>query len=506
MKKKQVAIVHFNTPELTWAAIMSLWKHCGNKYEVTVFDNSDRRPFTGSKELAAIGKVTVVDNTRGKVIDFEAELAKYPDKCWELAKRSNYGSAKHIMSVQKLWELLPDGFILMESDVLIQKNFDFLWDEQYAACGKVQWFHGRWHQKDRLLPWLCYMNVPLLTKNGARYFDPKRCWALQPGGKMNPANLYDTGASLLEDIVKTKPQLVARLYPDLDKCYLHYLGGSWRQNDLDAQKTWLNQHRDLWEIADNSDVKIFICSHTYFEPVVSNDVYEVLDARKLGNERDGVPGLYYSELLQMKQVSERKKLPRYIGFCHYRRYFGFMDDVPNIPRIIDEFGCITTTPENLHMPMSQQYGTWGNPEDLTIATEIINEKYPDFAPAWNRSLNSRHMRLGTISIMRTEEWKEMLSVMWDVANELLKRLGGDIVRRVKDNPDAYKVGKFGLTHELRVGGQMAERINSAWIAWKFPNAKEYPLVVTQEKVEIPYTEKPSPSKPKTRKRRIRKEK
>jgi hypothetical protein len=53
---------------------------------------------------------------------------------------------------------------------------------------------------------------------------------------------------------------------------------------------------------------------------------------------------------------------------------------------------------------------------------------------------------------------------------------------------------------------MAERINSAWTAWKFPNAKEYPLVVTQEKVEIPYTEQPSPSKPKTRKRRIRKEK
>ena len=109
--------------------------------------------------------------------------------------------------------------------------------------------------------------------------------------------------------------------------------------------------------------------------------------------------------------------------------------------------------------------------------------------------------------MRTEDWKEMLTVMWDVANELLKRLGGDIVKRVKENPDSYKVEKFGFTNELRVGGQMAERINSAWIAWKFPKAKEYPLMVTQEKVEIPYQKKTkNVGKPKTKKRTNRKEK
>ena len=43
-----------------------------------------------------------------------------------MAKKVNHGSVKHILSVQKLWELLPDGFILLESDVLIKKNFDFL--------------------------------------------------------------------------------------------------------------------------------------------------------------------------------------------------------------------------------------------------------------------------------------------------------------------------------------------------------------------------------------------
>ena len=73
MKKKQVAIIHFNTPELTEAAILSLRKQTGMRYDVTVFDNSDRRPFTPKME-----GVTVVDNTKGQVIDFEKELEKYP--------------------------------------------------------------------------------------------------------------------------------------------------------------------------------------------------------------------------------------------------------------------------------------------------------------------------------------------------------------------------------------------------------------------------------------------
>ena len=478
---KQIAIVHFNTPELTEACILSIRK-VGCKWPVTVLDNSDKRPFT--KQMDG---VQIVDNTGGQVIDFDAELAKYTDKCWELASRSNWGSAKHMMSVQKLWDILPDGFILVESDVLITKRFDFLWDETFAACGKAQWFRGRRVEKDRLLPWLCYINVPLLKANGAKYYDPERCWALMPGGERNPNNWYDTGSALLEDIIKTKPQLTARLYKDLDKYYVHYCGGSWRTNDVQTQKDWLDAHKNLWQIPDNSNAKIFICSHTDFEPVVSNPVYEVLDSRKIRGSL--VPDLYYSELWQMANVSKRKKLPKYIGFCHYRRYFGFMDDVPNIADIVDRHGAIVTEASDLGMSMREQYATWGNPEDLDISTQIINEKYPDFAQAWNESLSRRKMHLGTLSIMKTSDWKEMLDVMWDVANELLNRIGGDIVKRVQDNPEAYHIEQFGLTHEIRVGGQMAERINSAWIDWKFPYAAKYPLVVSSEKIEVEYKPK-----------------
>lgn len=496
MKKRQVAIVHFNTPELTEAAILSLRKQTGMRYDVTILDNSDKRPFT-----AKMDGVKVVDNTKGQVIDFEKELAKYPNKCWELAHKSNYGSAKHIMSVQKLWELIPDGFILMESDILLTKNINFLWDEQYAACGKVQWFRNRTKERDRLLPFLCYLNVPLLTVNGARYFDPARCWSLSPGGMNNIANWYDTGASLLEDIVKTKPQLVARLYRDLDHYYIHYTGGSWRQSDLENQKAWLEANKAMWTIPENKDVKIFVCTHTDFEPVVMNEHYETIDIRTGGDffgpdpKRKSrkkktdlgaqVPGPFYSELLHMYRISQQKNLPKYIGLVQYRKYFSFFDDLPDIPAIIDKCGMIIPKPVDLKMPMHDQWATWGNVEDLDITTEIVNEKYPELAKVWNANLQKKSMHPGSLHIMATEDWREMVAVAWDVANEYLKRIGGDIDKRIEAMPEKYHIGQheyMDQPNERRVGGNICERIVSAWADWKHPNAAQFPLVITAEKI------------------------
>lgn len=239
--KKTVTIINFNTPELTEAAILSLRKQCAEDYAVVVFDNSDQRPFT--KKMKGVRRI---DNTKQQIINFDEELAKYPDKQMEYNRIANFASVKHMMTVQKLWELIPQGFILLESDVLLRRDIGFLWDEKYAACGKVQWFKNKRIERDRLIPFLCYLNVPLLSANGARYYDPKRSWGLMKDDT-NPCNWYDTGACVLEDIIKTKPQLVVRIYNNLDNCFVHFANASWRRNDKESHIQWLQQHKDLWQ-------------------------------------------------------------------------------------------------------------------------------------------------------------------------------------------------------------------------------------------------------------------
>lgn len=242
------------------------------------------------------------------------------------------------------------------------------------------------------------------------------------------------------------------------------------------------------EVQRNRNAKIFVCAHTDFEPAVMNDVYEVVDSRQLGEPKNA-PSLFYSELWQMRSVSERKKLPKYIGFVQYRKYLDFMDNVPELGKLIEERGAITTKPIDLGMTMREQYATWGNPEDLDVMTDIIHDQHPDMADAWDKSLDSNIFHLGSIAIMKTEDWREMFAVAWSVANEYLKRIGGDIVARVQANEKAYHIGEYEfttLTHEIRVGGQICERIVSAWMDWKFPNAAQFPMLTVADKIEVPF--------------------
>lgn len=261
MRQKTVAIIHFNTPELTMAAIGSLLKNGGGPFRVVVFDNSDQRPFEGATN------VQVFDNTKGQIIDFDAELEKYPerDRSIGCAKGCEFGSVKHMMTVQKLWELLPHGFVLMESDVLIKKNIDEFFDEGYSVYGYCQ--RAQPHNPfniGRMLPMLCWMNVPMLTREGAKYFDPTRTYGLLPGGRQNRNNWYDTGAVLLEDILTKRPRLKG-YHRDIREFVEHYGSGSWAKNDLSQQMAWLEAHKNLLPTEDDNvrlplRTKVAICA------------------------------------------------------------------------------------------------------------------------------------------------------------------------------------------------------------------------------------------------------
>ena len=223
------AIVHYNTPELTAAAIRSLEKHTPG-CKVVVFDNSDQQPFEVG-DCCGTANITVIDNTKSQVIDFEALLAQYPDKEQTDVRKSNFGSTKHAASVDKLMEILPDGFVLMDSDVLITKNIRPLIDRTVAAVGTEQIKDGI----PLLQPFLCWLNVPILREHGISYFDGQHMWALTPG------NRWDTGAWLLHQIRKLRlPWKAVNIWE-----YVIHLGhGSWRDREA---KVWLEKNKELWK-------------------------------------------------------------------------------------------------------------------------------------------------------------------------------------------------------------------------------------------------------------------
>ena len=232
--EKNVVIVNYNTPELTTAAIRSLQKNTPD-CKITVFDNSDKGQFKPMKG------VTVLYNDRGQMVDFNAVLDKYPNKG---RTYNDFGSAKHTMSVDYLMDMFPEGFVLMDSDVLVKKDVSDFFDNGYAYVGEEREFDGKDNcgKNPRLLPFLCYINSDVCRKAGVGYFDGERCWKLKTGKN---AKDYDTGASFLEDCKKNG---LSGKQMKLDGYIIHFGRGSYGDKDSVA---WLKENRELYE----NDVK-----------------------------------------------------------------------------------------------------------------------------------------------------------------------------------------------------------------------------------------------------------
>ena len=114
--------------------------------------------------------------------------------------------------------------------------------ERVTWVGKVDWKIRRGFKISRLLPFCCYINVPMCYRNGVRYFDEKWAWKLNanPG---NPAsNWYDTGASFLRDTRDLPHREV-----EIDDYIVHYGGGSWREDKKMSPSEWLDANSNLYK-------------------------------------------------------------------------------------------------------------------------------------------------------------------------------------------------------------------------------------------------------------------
>ena len=221
----EVLTINYNTPELTELAVRSVQKFTPD-CSVTVFDNSDRRP------MKPMPGVRLIDNTKGSLIDFQALLDSYTDKIFQT---NRWGSAKHAKTVDFCMDIFPNGFVLMDSDVIMKRDITALMDKSCVWVGEVQnMIHRQQYAVLRVLPILCSINVPMIRKHGIRYFDGLRCWKLTTA---IPQRWYDTGASFYEDTVFL-PHREIRLR---DYCE-HLHNGSWSDKDIFP---WLEKGKHL---------------------------------------------------------------------------------------------------------------------------------------------------------------------------------------------------------------------------------------------------------------------
>jgi len=235
------------------------------------------------------------------------------------------------------------------------------------------------------------------------------------------------------------------------------------------------------------NVDIFICTHKDFEKIVSNDAYKVIDSRVLkknGFEIFGLNDVELSEWYHIFYILRNAKLKDYVGICHYRRYFDFLDNIPNFDDIFKEYDVITRTPINIQISIKKQYELCHNIEDLKLLGTILKEKFIEYYDTYNKFIETNEMIPCNMIIMKRDDFIKFASFMEDVLKEIFYRIGTDLYKRVLENEDKYvKKNSPNNTHmyQIRLITFVMERLTNIYIMKNFNNPKRYDVIITENK-------------------------
>lgn len=242
-----------------------------------------------------------------------------------------------------------------------------------------------------------------------------------------------------------------------------------------------------------NDLKIFICTHKDIDPPVKSSVYQVVDNRNNKiKEHKGLDDSFYSEILTYYNIAEYEDLPPYVGFCHYRRYFKFLDDIPDIDTSFKSMDILLTTPIRFKISVRDQYALYHNIEDLEIIEKIIREKYSEYSDAMEKFLSHNIMFKYNMFIMKREDFKDYIKFIKDVIDDYVDIVGNDIKARIINNQDKYfkhmnnMPQNDTLEYQGRIGAFLAERLTNIFLIKKFKRVGSVDVVITENKYNLKY--------------------
>jgi len=255
--KKNIVIVHYNTPYLTECLVRSVNLFVKDAV-IYILDNSDKDPFT-----ARFDNVTILDNTKGQIIDFDKWLEKYPNRHKSPGRTNNWASAKHCYSIERCMEILNDNFILLDSDVLLKRDISNLYNENYVYCAEVI-TQPRFEVK-RVLPYICFINVKFCKEHDIHFFNDEEMYGLYNKN----GERYDTGASFF-----LHTENFERKEIKTDDYIVHYKAGSWvslarklhHYKQIDADE-WLKKYKKYWFNEKNNKV-IYTCISGNYDSLI----------------------------------------------------------------------------------------------------------------------------------------------------------------------------------------------------------------------------------------------
>ena len=160
----------------------------------------------------------------------------------------------------------------------------------------------------------------------------------------------------------------------------------------------------------------------------------------------------------------------YIGLAHYRRHFGGKGKGEPLARVLTEAQAVRLLegrdgilPKMRHYYIETLYDHYAHTmhvEPLDITGEIIRERYPAYAPAFEALKKRRSAHVFNMLILRRDHLDAYCTWLFDILFELERRV------------DATDYDAF----HARFFGRVSERLLDVWLSQNPLNLAEVPLV------------------------------
>lgn len=304
-------------------------------------------------------------------------------------------------------------------------------------------------------------------------------------------------SSILNDIINLTDEKKNYILNRQKDILLKY---SWKNSAYKLSKIFqkVNKQYNLTSDSNsNKDVDIFICAHKNFEKYPDNDVYTIVH----GHESIDVPlkqieegdtdisSMEYSlaEGSRMYYLWKNYNFKKYVGFCHYRKYFNFFDRVPNIDKIFENYDVILTNPIKCGS-IPAEYGYYHNLNDLMAVKDIIQKDFKEYYQPFMNACFSGIMFPCNMFIMKSEDFNEYCSFVFGVLKEFIKERGfkndNDIKAYVRKHSAEYLKNFYPnntIEYQSRILGYLLERLTNAYIFYKFKKPICFSLMETEDK-------------------------
>lgn len=181
----------------------------------------------------------------------------------------------------------------------------------------------------------------------------------------------------------------------------------------------------------------------------------------------------------------------FIGVEHYRRHFDLGKE--EVLNILKDHDIIMPKPLLISVSVEEQYEICHIPEDIHAVEKIINKLYPEYSDDYVRYIkHGNKLYCANSYITSWENFMKMNEFVFNILFEMWKSYGFTTIEdwhrhALESNkqlvPEYHtKNGCDWDTYQLRIGGALAERLNTLYVLHNFNNIYEVELKTLGESV------------------------